>query len=72
MRFIPFIDLRCFFFLFFTKLILALRVWSFRTEGIQSVTVASLFHLVNQPCIFHQFDLIMPGLLHWLYYFRFF
>ena len=48
MRFIPFIDLRCFFFLFFfTKLILALRVWSFRTEGIQSVTVASLFHLVN-------------------------
>ena len=48
MRFIPFIDLRCFFyFSFFTKLILALRVWSFRTEGIQSVNVASLFHLVN-------------------------
>ena len=50
MRFIPFIDLRSFqFFIFpfFTKLILALRVWSFRTEDIQSVTVASLFHLVD-------------------------
>lgn len=48
---------------------------AFRTGGIQSVTVASLFHLVDQPCIFHQFDLIMPvlgiGLFSTFEYFKY-